>query len=159
MLFQKSKIYESRLFTLEEKIKINHWNKGIIHASEKGYEKLIGYFIRKGAKKWRECLNKSTKENLILFFMQKLRYEYNPEWGFEHSVSEGMPKFIDYFIDRCKCDWNTGLVHSIDGPYINIMQYFISKGADDFDWSIEYAYYEDKKLTTYLKKYSRKFLK
>jgi hypothetical protein len=69
------------------------------------------------------------------------------KYGMHGAANGGHKDLIDYFISKGADDWNAGLRGAAGGNHKDLVEFFISKGADDFDDTAEiFANTEEMKI-------------
>jgi hypothetical protein len=115
MILTKSKIYEINLFISEISDKkfrnvytgyLSFLDNGMASASEKGYEKLVYFFISRGANDW--------------------------VWGLCSSAKGGYKKIVDFFVSKRIVNWFVAGHSSAEESHENLTQFFCAKNYDSY---------------------------
>jgi hypothetical protein len=78
--------------------------------------------------------NKNWKENyLILTYYSN---KYTPNKAMEKVAEKGRIDLVDFFIEKGADDWNWGMRGAARGGHKELVDFFIEKGANDWDWGM-----------------------
>lgn len=132
----------------------NWWNEGLFGAAQGGHRDLVDFFILKGAHHWNAAIEHSARgghRNLVDFFISKAidaGIDINWNWAIwgaaQYKDSTVCRTLVDSIILKCKddghaVDMDWGLEGAARGGHRDLIDYFISKGAQDWYWGAEGA--------------------
>ena len=63
----------------------------------------------------------------------------NVNKGLALSAQAGNLSLVEYFIGKGACNWNWGMVGAVEGRHKFLIEYFISKGAEDWNFGMARA--------------------
>ena len=126
----------------------NDWNFGLMGAAEGGNIYLVKFFIAKGADDFdggvfiaahgsRRVSNKTKYYNIIKLLWSKGADKNN---GLGSAASSNNMDLVHFFIAKGARDWNRGMFGAVQSGNIDIVRFFIEKGANDFYKGMELAY-------------------
>lgn len=83
--------------------------------------------------------------DMVQFFVMQGAFDF--EGGLQLAAKKGNRKLVDFFIEQAKSkgrewgqwEWDFGLRWSAYGGHIDLMKFFIAKGADDLDSAMNTA--------------------
>ena len=115
------------------------YNYGLSGAVRGGHDKLIDFFISKGANNWNLAILGAAyagREDLVFRFITKINEQHGEQHGEQHE---------NYFIDV-----NNALQNAATSGNLLLVKYFISLGADNFNEILVEAGYKNPKIVLYV---------
>lgn len=109
----------------------NYWNYGMESAILGDHLEIIEYFIAKGANKWIDsmmCAARNGNLYLVEFFANKDQYSL-VEWnnGMNYAIIGGHLQIIEYFIQRGANNWYDSMNTAAEYGHLWLVEYFIAK--------------------------------
>lgn len=105
---------------------------GLLRAARKGDRELMNFYLSKGANPIMALMGAVMGNQLNIFKEFDKRVELDPNLGLKLSAYAGNTELIDLFISRGANEWNDALEYAAMGGYKNIIDFLIQKGANNW---------------------------
>lgn len=123
------------LFISKQGSAIN-WNDALLIAAKAGHRDLVELFISRGAHCWSSRLleaaaqsntNAIVRRELIDYFIEQ-GYNINWDYGLRGAARGGYRDLIDFFISKGADYWHGAIQDAARGGHLDLVDFFIEKG-------------------------------